>query len=91
VPADERRAPCLSDDEVLELAALGHALHVEAGCAQDIEWAIDARLEAPENLFLLQRRPETVHSQRQKNLVVEGAGLTAWIATTITKGREIEL
>ncbi len=34
------------------------------GCPQDIEWAIDRDLSFPENMFIVQSRPETVWSQR---------------------------
>lgn len=90
VPQVERDAPCLSDDEIAEIARLGLQLHRAEGRAQDVEWAIDSRLEWPESLFLLQRRPETVHSQKPKKLLA-GSNPTEWVtrklgaATTSTK------
>ena len=50
--ASERQA--LSDDEILQLAALGEQVQKEYGSPQDIEWAF-----ANGNLFLLQARAIT--------------------------------
>ena len=35
------------------------------GGPQDIEWAIDHDLAFPENVFIVQTRPETVWSQKK--------------------------
>ncbi|MHB8244291.1 MAG: PEP/pyruvate-binding domain-containing protein [Acidimicrobiales bacterium] len=64
VPLHEQEVPCLSDEEVTELARLGKQLEVSYGAALDIEWAIDARLPFPEAVVMLQCRPETVWSNR---------------------------
>ncbi len=55
----------LSDEEVKQLAKL--ALNVESYFAKpmDIEWAIDADIPSPNNIFLVQARPETVWSKRK--------------------------
>jgi pyruvate,water dikinase len=55
VPADDQRLPCLSDEEVVELAALGKRVERALGAPQDIEWAVGPGRE----LHLLQTRPET--------------------------------
>jgi pyruvate,water dikinase len=36
----------------------------------DIEWAIDKDLRFPDNLFIVQARPETVWSQKKKRSVL---------------------
>jgi pyruvate,water dikinase len=36
----------------------------------DIEWAIDNDLTFPDNLFIVQARPETVWSQRKAKSVI---------------------
>ena len=36
------------------------------GTPQDVEWAIDLDLDAPDNVILLQSRPETVWSQKKR-------------------------
>jgi pyruvate,water dikinase len=55
----------LNDDEVRLLAGL--ALKVESyfGKPMDVEWAIDADIPGPNNIFLVQARPETVWSKRK--------------------------
>jgi phosphoenolpyruvate synthase/pyruvate phosphate dikinase len=59
VPADEQRLPCMSDQEVVEVAAIGKRVERALGAAQDIEWAL-----GPErDVHLLQARPETVWSR----------------------------
>jgi pyruvate,water dikinase len=55
----------LSDEEVKAIARL--ALNVEShfGKPMDVEWAIDADIPSPNNIFLVQARPETVWSKRK--------------------------
>jgi pyruvate,water dikinase len=62
VPLTKQNNPCLSDDEVLKLAELAVKIERHYGKPQDIEWAIDADLEFPNNIFIVQSRPETVWS-----------------------------
>lgn len=64
VPPEQREMPCLTDGEVTEIARLGKVLEASYGSARDIEWAIDARLRFPDNILMLQCRPETVWSNR---------------------------
>ncbi len=58
-------ASSLSDDEVIELARLGVKVEEHFGRPMDIEWAVDADIEPPGNVFLLQARPETVWSKKE--------------------------
>jgi pyruvate,water dikinase len=60
VPDELRRVPCLSDAELGELRQIARQVERHYGCAQDIEWAVDARGA----LRLLQSRPETVWSAK---------------------------
>ncbi|MDH5795196.1 MAG: phosphoenolpyruvate synthase [Candidatus Bathyarchaeota archaeon] len=63
VPADRQEKPCLTDEEVLKLAELSKGIEKHyGGKAQDIEWAIDRDMSFPENVFIVQSRPETVWS-----------------------------
>lgn len=66
VSADRAEVRCLSDDEVLSVAALAKRAERHYQCPQDIEWALDRDLPEGENLLLLQSRPETVHSSAGK-------------------------
>jgi pyruvate,water dikinase len=56
--------PCVTDDEVMELASLGRRMEQARGRTQDIEWAIGPGVNGQRQVFLLQARPETVWSQR---------------------------
>jgi pyruvate,water dikinase len=72
VPRSEREALVLNDDEVLTLArwAVQIEAHYSARAGRavpmDIEWAKDGRSG---QLFVVQARPETVHSQRHKSTI----------------------
>ncbi len=67
VPEERQMAPCLTDEEVLELARLGKQIERHYGCPQDIEWAVDKDLTFPESVVILQSRPETVWSQKKQD------------------------
>jgi pyruvate,water dikinase len=71
VPDAAQAAPCLTDEEVVELATLGKRLELNYGAPLDVEWAIDDRLAFPHNVLLLQCRPETVWSRRRAQPLVE--------------------
>jgi pyruvate,water dikinase len=60
VPPGERLIPCLTREEVQQLAELARAVENHYGSPQDTEWAIDYDLTFPENIFMLQSRPVTV-------------------------------
>jgi pyruvate,water dikinase len=63
VDEERRAAPSLSDGEALGLARLGKTIERSFGRPQDIEWAIDAD---GDRVLVLQARPETVWSQRER-------------------------
>ncbi|MGQ9529995.1 MAG: phosphoenolpyruvate synthase [Candidatus Bathycorpusculaceae bacterium] len=62
VPLEKQEQPCLTDEEILKLAELAKRIEQHYGKAQDIEWAIDSDLPFPNNVFIVQSRPETVWS-----------------------------
>ena len=62
--------PCMNDKELIELVEIAKRIEDHYGCPMDIEWAIDHDLEFPENVFIVQSRPETVWSQRPKASVL---------------------
>ena len=72
VPAADRRRPVLSDDDVLTLARWALAIEEHyskrAGhpTPMDLEWARDGRTG---QLYILQARPETVHSRATRPVV----------------------
>lgn len=61
-PKDLRREPCLSDTEIFELRDIARSVEHHYGRPQDIEWAIDQSGKT----LLLQSRPETVWSAKQR-------------------------
>jgi pyruvate,water dikinase len=63
-PSEQAVRPCVSHAEVRELVRLAVEIEVREGCPQDVEWAIDAHLPFPRNVFLLQHRPETSWATR---------------------------
>ncbi|MBS0002018.1 MAG: phosphoenolpyruvate synthase [Thioalkalivibrio sp.] len=57
----ERAAFVLSDEEILTLGRWGAVIEAHYGKPMDIEWAKDGESG---DLFIVQARPETVHSQK---------------------------
>ncbi len=74
VPQKDRARYCLSDAEVMKLASwcvrIEQYFSKKHGHKQpmDIEWAKDGKTE---ELFIVQARPETIHSSKDHNLVEE--------------------
>ncbi|MEA3344660.1 MAG: PEP/pyruvate-binding domain-containing protein [Chloroflexota bacterium] len=54
VPSEDRQEPCLTDDQLLELARLGYKVQAIYGYPQDIEWAL-----YDGEFYILQSRPLT--------------------------------
>lgn len=72
VPEEMRKVQCLSMAEIRELARVGKVIENYYGKAYDIEFGIDADLRFPENIIILQVRPESVWSKKaaqQKTVV----------------------
>ncbi len=61
---------CMEDLEIKELVKIAKNIETHYGCPMDIEWAIDDDFTFPENVFIVQARPETVWSQRKKEPVL---------------------
>ena len=66
VDEDMQCTCCLEDQEIRELVKVGKAIEAHYGGVMDIEWAIDQDFSFPENIFIVQARPETVWSRRQQ-------------------------
>lgn len=69
--AQERGSYVLSDDEILQLSRWACIIEEHYGHAMDIEWAKDGDGETvgTGGLFIVQARPETVHSQTNKKVL----------------------
>lgn len=63
-PAEKSSCFCLSDAEVVEVAKKGIRLEEHFGVPQDVEWAVDADLQFPNNIVLLQTRNEVVAKKK---------------------------
>jgi pyruvate,water dikinase len=61
-PENLRRVPCLSDAEITALRDIARKVERHYGRPQDIEWAIDQAGK----IHLLQSRPETVWSSKER-------------------------
>ncbi|MCZ7662770.1 MAG: PEP/pyruvate-binding domain-containing protein [Thermoleophilia bacterium] len=58
---EKAAAFCLTDEEAIEIGRLAKILEAHFdNTPQDLEWAIDDDLEAPENIVLLQARPAKI-------------------------------
>ncbi len=90
VPEDLQSVPALTDEEVILIAEEAKNIEAHYGGAQDIEWAIDEEGK----LFILQARPETVHSQaapmdtaavqetvRAEQILLKGLGVSPGVAS----------
>ncbi len=66
VPFERQRVQSLVDDEITELAWMGKRIEKHYGHPVDIEWAVDKSLPSGGNLFILQARPETVWSRKER-------------------------
>lgn len=60
-PAELRRTPSLSDQELIALKVIGQSVEKCYGRPQDIEWAVE---NGTDTIYLLQSRPETVWSAK---------------------------
>lgn len=73
-PTEEKQQFCLTDKEVLKLAQWAVAVEDHYSkkngkwTPMDLEWAKDGRTQ---ELFIVQARPETVQSQRNRNIIEE--------------------
>jgi len=65
VDSDMQCTCCLEDQELKALVATAKKIESHYGRPMDIEWAIDKDFPFPENIFIVQARPETVWSQRK--------------------------
>ena len=65
VPAEKQTITCIEDRELLTLAELAKRIEKHYGKPMDIEWAIDQDLSYPQNMFIVQARPETVFGTKE--------------------------
>ncbi len=71
LPPEKAKAPSLSDEEAVELAKQAIRVEKHYGMYMDIEWAIDQEMKFPENVFIVQARPETIWNVRKRKQAEE--------------------
>jgi len=64
VPENEQKLVCITDIEIAFLTNLAKRIEGHYGRPMDIEWAIDQDLSYPDNMLLVQARPETVFGSK---------------------------
>ena len=85
VDASRRRVWSLTSEEALELARMALVIEDHYGRPMDIEWAKDGYTG---DLFIVQARPETVHSgEEQKNILETYSMGEALLATLRSEGK----
>jgi pyruvate,water dikinase len=77
VPENMQGTPCVSDDEILEIARVARSVEKSLGCPQDMEWAVDQDLNFPESIFWLQTRPAKTAAKKMVSPAVHIADLIA--------------
>lgn len=70
LPLEKRKIQCLEDKEIIELAKTAKRVETYFGCPQDIEYSVSGSLPFPENIFLVQARPESVWGKKKKESVL---------------------
>ncbi|MDO8667918.1 MAG: phosphoenolpyruvate synthase [bacterium] len=68
VPLSDQRKQSITDAQVLKLADWAMQIEKHYGRAMDIEWALDGR---DNELYIIQARPETIHSVRDYSVIEE--------------------
>lgn len=92
VPPERRHLPCVTDDEIIEIAKLARSIERYYGCPQDIEWAVDKDLAFPHSVIILQSRPETVWSRRQSGPVLPPkANVLEYIVDNLIAGKHTRI
>jgi len=87
IETERQTQPSLTDAELVAVAKLAKRAEKHYGQPQDVEWAIDADLPPPDNVVLLQSRPETVWSRKERASISAGtpAGIEG-LVHTLNKG-----
>ncbi len=65
VPEEKRRVNCMTMEEIKELARVGKLIEKYYGKAYDIEFGVDGDIPFPQNIIILQVRPESVWSKKE--------------------------
>jgi pyruvate,water dikinase len=91
VDETERHRFAITDAEAHELARYATLIEKHYGRPMDIEWAVDKDLPSGGNIFILQARPETVWSAKNKAAVAAAGGSSAmdYILSGMLSGKKV--
>ena len=64
IPEAESKQAAITDEQAVQLAKYAKAIEKHYGCYMDMEWGVDER---DNKIWLLQARPETVWSRKNKD------------------------
>ncbi len=83
-PADKTNTPCLTDDQVFELASQAVLIERHFGVPQDIEWAADK----DGIIYILQARPLRLEEDRDQDIPIpaEAAVIMEGKGTVVQRG-----
>ena len=81
--ADQKK-PSITDEQVIKLADWGMQIEAHYKRPMDIEWAYDGK---EKQLYIIQARPETIHSVRDHNILEEY--ILEKTGKIITKGQSV--
>ncbi|MBU0636842.1 MAG: phosphoenolpyruvate synthase [Patescibacteria group bacterium] len=84
VAINEQTKQSISDQQIIKLADWGMAIEKHYGRPMDIEWALDGQ---ENQLYIIQARPETIHSVRDYNVIEEY--VLSQKSKIITSGRSV--
>ena len=87
VPEELQNQPCLTEDQVIDLSKYAKIIEEHYGKPMDIEWVVE---HDTEKIYLVQARPETVHSKKivkkektSSEVIAKGIGASAGVRTGI--------
>jgi len=87
VPEELQNQPCLTEDQVIDLSKYAKIIEEHYGKPMDIEWVVENNTD---NIYLVQARPETVHSKKivkeektESTVIAKGIGASAGVRTGV--------
>jgi pyruvate,water dikinase len=89
VPSEQQTTFSLTDDELTEVARICRIIEEVYGMAMDIEWAIDRDLQFPDNVFMVQARPETVWAKKRAAVLEKSMSPTEFILDFLKTGKKL--
>ena len=89
VPEKQRCENCITQKELMEVCRIAKSIDRYYGKPYDIEFAIDADLPFPQNVIILQVRPESVWSkkEKQKKTVKKKSAMDRIVSNLLTGAR----